>query len=96
VKKETGNVIWELPIAHGIATRPVRYREYLIFGESDGGLQVVEASSGKAAVSFYPRLGVNSAPLAEPESNHVFFMSNQGNLYSMYLQWERMDSWSRR
>lgn len=94
VKKDTGVILWELPIKKGIATRPIRFKEYLIFGESDGALRVVQAVDGKDVISFLPGLGVNSTPFADVDSNHIFFMSNQGNLYSMILQWERIESLS--
>ncbi len=95
VKKDSGTVLWEIPLKGGIATRPVRYKEYLVYGESDGALKVVQSSDGASVADFSPRLGVNSAPLLDPENNRIFFVSNQGNLYSLIFQWERAESFSK-
>ncbi len=95
VKKDTGTVAWETAIKSGIATQPIRYKDYLVFGETDGALRVANPSDGKSVVDFFPRLGVNTTPLADPENNRIYFMSNQGNLYSLLLQWERIDSFTK-
>ncbi len=92
VNKQSGNMIWEVPVKKGIATRPVRFKEYLVFGETAGDLRVVQPNDGKDVISYTPRLGVNSAALPYVETNHIYFMSNHGNLYSMILQWERPEA----
>jgi len=94
INKETGQLIWENSTKSGIATRPVLFNDFLVYGESSGALKVVQASDGRPVTSYYPGLGVNSAPLTDAESHRLYFMSNQGNLYSMLLQWERLDSFS--
>jgi outer membrane protein assembly factor BamB len=95
VKKETGTITWETAVKSGIATQPIRFKDYLVYGETDGALRVTNPSDGKSVVDFYPRLGVNSTPLADIENNRIYFMSNQGNLYSLLLQWERAESFTK-
>lgn len=95
VKKDTGTVTWETSLKTGIATQPVRFKDYLVYGETDGALRVANPSDGKSVIHFYPRLGVNTTPLADIENNRIYFMSNQGNLYSLVFQFERDESFTK-
>jgi len=91
LKKSSGSTLWERP-AKGMATRPKVYKEFLVYGETDGALKVVEKLTGKDVKEFYSGYGVNSAPTIDPNSQRIFFISNQGNLFSLLLRWERQET----
>jgi outer membrane protein assembly factor BamB len=92
LQADTGQVIWSRDITRGIATQPMRYKEYLIYGESDGSMIVADATSGNLVKSYEPGRGVSSSVTVDPVTGRFYFISNEGNLHSLLLHWTRDDA----
>ncbi len=88
--KSTGKEIWNYKNSGGVATQPSYYKELLIFGESSGALTVVQALDGKFVSKFTTGWGITARPVVD--SDHVYVMSNYGNLYAFNLKWTGLDN----
>ncbi len=84
--KGTGRKIWSRNVARGIATQPVLMGGYLVYGESEGALQVTDSRTGSWLARFEPGRGILAAPLAAEASNEIYFISANANLFAMKLQ----------
>ncbi len=87
--KTSGKVLWSTPVKKGIATQPNIYKGYLVYGESDAGLVVADARTGKTITRFEPGRGLVAQPSIDKETGDVFFVSNEANLYAMKLRFEK-------
>lgn len=87
--KNSGKVQWSTQVKKGIATQPVLYKGYLIYGESEAGLVVADAQSGKLISRFEPGRGLVAQPSVDKETGDVYFISNEANLYAMKLKFDR-------
>lgn len=85
----TGQIIWSKPIQKGISTQPIFYKEYLIYGETDGSLMVVDPTNGNPVKDYQPGRGVSSSPAVDVSTGQIYFISNEGNLHAVKLFWER-------
>ena len=83
--KRSGKTVWSKKVAKGkgIATQPVLYKGYLLFGESDGALQVVEAGAGGPIARFETGHGLTAKPAVVDATGETFLMSNGANLYAL-------------
>jgi len=84
--KTTGRVIWTYTLKSGIATQPVIFGGYVLFGESQGAVVVAEARSGVVLTQFSPGHGLMAAPVVHEKSRHVYFISNGANLFALELK----------
>jgi outer membrane protein assembly factor BamB len=82
--RSSGKVIWTSQVKHGIATQPAYYKGYLIYGESEGALVVLEAMSAKMVTQFAPGQGIVAPPTVTKDGD-IFVMSNAANLYAIKL-----------
>lgn len=83
IDKKDGHQIWKYNVPEGVATSPTVYKDYLVFGESLGALQILRQSDGKAVGHLSPGHGISS-PIAIDEANDEFyFISNSAWLYKV-------------
>jgi outer membrane protein assembly factor BamB len=82
-----GTFVSEFPIKEGIATSPVFYKNYLVFGESEGALQIWDVQSKKKVASFYSGRGLLATPLVDSVNDTIYFVSNESYLYAMEAKW---------
>lgn len=60
--KASGRKLWTVPVTHGIATQPTLLQSFLLFGESEGALVVIDARTGSELTRFDPGRGLLAAP----------------------------------
>lgn len=87
LNKETGAKVWGFPLKEGIATSASLYKGLIVFGESQGSLQILDATTGRQISSFNPGRGILSPPMVDESQNTVYFVSNEANLYSLKIGW---------
>lgn len=87
LQKETGQKVWSYPIKDGIATSATLYKGLIVFGESQGALQILDATNGKQISSFAPGRGILSPPTVDERTGMVYFISNEANLYGIRIGW---------
>lgn len=87
LQKETGQKVWSYPLKEGIATSASLLKGLIIFGESQGSLQIVDAATGKQISSFSPGRGILSPPTVDEKTSMVYFISNEANLYGIRVGW---------
>lgn len=85
--KTTGRVIWTKKSLNGIPTTPSLISGILVYGESQGQLKFVEASSGKEIANFEPGRGILSRPTVDDKRRTVYFVSGEANLYGIEAKW---------
>jgi outer membrane protein assembly factor BamB len=83
--KHTGKKLLTIPVRHGIATQPVIYKGFLVYGESEGALVVADATGGQAVGRFAPGEGLVSKPEVLESTGDVYFISSGANLFSMKM-----------
>ncbi len=97
--KQTGKEIWSHTVKHGVGSKPAILKDMVIFGTSEGAVEVLSAIDGKFITQYSTGWGV-SAPIAVNEVlENIYVMSNYGNIYSINLKWKRPSSqwpWERK
>lgn len=88
LNKETGTKVWALDTKAGIATSPSLYKGMIVYGESQGLLNFVDALSGKKISHFEPGRGILSQATVDEKSSRVYFISNEANVYSLEAKWD--------
>jgi outer membrane protein assembly factor BamB len=88
--KDTGAKIWSFKTKGGLATEAKWARGMVIFGESSGKLQFVDGQFGHLVGSFEPGRGIFASPTATDKN--VYFVSNEGLLYSLDYGWNYRSS----
>ncbi len=76
----SGQLRWRQAVAHGVPSRPVPFREFLLVTGTETGLYVVRADRGELLQYFDPGHGMSAAPAAT--AGVVVALSNQGQLYT--------------
>lgn len=87
--KGSGKTVWFKNLKRGIATQPQYYKNFLIYGESDGSLVAADANTGNELAEFEPGHGVVGSPAIDEKSGMIYFISNGANLYAMKLMFIR-------
>lgn len=87
--KDSGKTVWYKVLSHGIATQPQFYKNFLIYGESDGAIVAADANTGNPLAQFEPGHGIVSAPAIDEKNGTIYFISNGANLYAMNLKYIR-------
>lgn len=88
LKKENGEKIWSYVLKGGIATAVKPYKGLLVFGESQGSLVFLDAETGKQKTHFEPGHGLLSTPSVDEKNGRIYFISGEGNLYSIRADWQ--------
>ncbi len=86
VSKSDGHLIWKYQTEKGILTDPLIYQGFIVVGESIGSLLLVDILTGKIMGSMEPGRGVFSKPSANPELKSLYFISGEGNAYSVQAE----------
>lgn len=89
IDKDSGKLLNEIKVAKGIATQPVLYKGYLIYGESEGAYIIADARSGAVVTRFFPGVGLVSKPTVVDSTGEAFFISSGANLYALRMNYKR-------
>lgn len=84
VAKSDGHEIWKYKSENGILTDPILFRGFIVTGESQGSLLLLDILTGELKGSFEPGRGVFSKPIASLENKLIYFISGEGNIYSVH------------
>lgn len=84
VSKNDGHEIWKYKTESGILTDPILFRGYVVTGESQGSLLLLDILTGQLKGSFEPGRGVFSKPSAAVENKLIYFISGEGNVYAVH------------
>jgi outer membrane protein assembly factor BamB len=87
--KRTGKELKSIAIKKGIATQPTFYKNFIVYGESEGALVVADAENGTTIGRFAPGHGLVSRPTVNETTGEAYFISNSANLYAMKLGFQR-------
>lgn len=91
LNKTNGEKLWSFKVQEGIPTQIKIFKGILAFGESQGKLQFLNASTGKLLGHMEPGRGILSAPLVDEKNNRVYFISGEANLYAVDAAWVKKD-----
>lgn len=89
LNRDNGQKIWQYDLTEGIATQVKYYKGMIVFGESQGKLLFLDAQTGKNLGGFEPGRGIFSTPSVDEANNRIYFISGEGNIYSIEAQWGR-------
>jgi len=87
LEASSGKSKFDLPIKAGLATSPRFYKSLLVFGESEGSLQVWDIQNKKRLGEFFSGRGLVASPLIDPEAERIYFVSNESYLYALEAKW---------
>lgn len=85
--KGSGKTIWFKNIKRGISTQPTYYKNFLIYGETNGNLIAADANTGEPVAQFAPGRGLIARPTVDEKTGRIYFISNNANLYAMKLSY---------
>lgn len=85
----TGKLMRTFQVKDGIATQPVVFNGYMIFGESAGALRVIDLNSFQTVAQYQSGHGLMAAPTVDQKNYEIWFMSSGASLYSLNLTTER-------
>jgi outer membrane protein assembly factor BamB len=85
LEKSSGKTLWSIDLINTVAGQPLVYRGLVIFGEWSGRLRAVDQSSGHDVTHFSTGRGVTSRPALNPETDKLYFMTVDANLYAVKL-----------
>jgi len=88
INRENGQKLWTYNVKNGVATASKIYKGLVVFGESQGRLVFLDADTGLEKNHFEPGHGLLSSPAVDEKNNRVYFISGEGNLYSIHADWE--------
>ncbi|MBC7466598.1 MAG: PQQ-binding-like beta-propeller repeat protein [Bdellovibrio sp.] len=83
VYKKDGKEFWRFKSDKGIMTDPVLFKGFVVAGESQGSLILLDLLTGAKKASFDPGRGVFSRPTVQADQNNIYFISGEGNAYSI-------------
>lgn len=87
--KGSGKTIWFKDVKKGIATQPVIYKNYLLYGETEGSLVAANAQTGEKIAEFAPGRGLIAQPVVDTKMDRIYFVSNNANLFAVKLSYIR-------
>jgi outer membrane protein assembly factor BamB len=87
--RQTGKELWTFNVKSGVATQPTYYKEMLIFGTSEGAVEIVSSNDGKLIGHYSTGWGVSAPITVNSTTSDIYIMSNYGNIYSVNLKWQR-------
>lgn len=89
VSKTDGHEIWKYSTSNGILTDPILYDGFVVTGESGGSLLLLDSLTGLIKGSFEPGRGIFSRPTANTDTKSIYFISGEGNAYSVRAELSR-------
>ncbi len=90
--KLDGHEIWKYKTENGILTDPLLYDGFIVAGESSGSLLLLDSLTGQLKGSFEPGRGIFSKPTANMDAKSIYFISGEGNAYSVRAELSRKAS----
>ena len=85
VYKKDGKEFWRFKSASsGVMTDPVLFKGYVVAGESQGSLVLLDLLTGIKKASFDPGRGVFSKPNVQLDQDMIYFISGEGNAYAIH------------
>ena len=85
VDKRNGKISRTIVLKHGIATQVSLFQTYMVYGESEGELMVVDIETGKPVAHFDSGHGLVSRPAIVESTGEAFFISSSANIYAMKI-----------
>jgi outer membrane protein assembly factor BamB len=85
IEKSSGKVLWEKNLTDTVASQPVVHRGLVIYGEWAGKLQAVDQMTGTDVASYSTGHGVTSKAVVDPDSDLLYVMSTDANLFALHL-----------
>ena len=82
----SGKLLKQIPLRGGFATEIIAFNNFLIYGETQGSLVVLDKSNLTEYARFSPGRGIFARPTIDPSNNEIFVLSNEANLYKIKLQ----------
>ncbi len=79
----SGKLLKKVINIKGLPTEVVSFDNYIAYGESQGAIVVRDKSTLSKVADYQTGLGIFAKPTIEPETGHVFVMSNDANLYRL-------------
>lgn len=86
IEKKSGNPIWKYKLDEGIATSPNLYKNYLVFGESNGSLRFLNLENGLDVGHLMPGHGIFSPIAIDEKNDELYFQSNSALLYKVQVK----------
>lgn len=86
IEKSSGRTIWSIDLKNQVAGQPVVTRGLVLYGEWGGQLQAVEESTGRPVTSFSTGRGVTSRVVLSDDSQRMYVMTADANLFALKLQ----------
>ena len=86
LSKKDGNLLWKKKSNNGIFVDPVAYKNLIVSAESQGNLILFDSLTGIIKASFEPGRGVFSKPTVVAQKDLIYFVSGEGNLYSVKIE----------
>lgn len=83
--RRSGRTVWTRKLAQGIGTQPVLYKGYLIVGESEGAVLVLDSNSGEPVAQFDTGQGILARPTVIDATGEAYVMSNAANVYALKI-----------
>lgn len=88
LNKESLKIVWEYAVTSGLPTELSLYTNYLVFGESQGNLIMLDKTSGDLIYQFEPGRGIQSPIVVNEKRSEFYFISGEANLYSLGVVWK--------
>ncbi len=83
LSKKDGKELWKFKTENGIFTDPVLFNGLITVGESQGSLIFIDMLTGLKKGQIEPGRGVFSRPAVNTDQRTVYFISGEGNAYSV-------------
>ncbi len=87
--KASGKILWRQKNPRGIATGPVYYKGTVIVGEMAGALRFLDSKTGVLLGEFEPGRGVTSRVEVDPQTDELYFISVDANIYALRAGWKK-------
>lgn len=88
LNKESLKIKWEYVVKSGLPSEMALYKDYVVFGESQGDLIFLDKESGELRSRFEPGRGIQTPISINEKRSEVYFISGEANLYSLGVVWK--------
>lgn len=79
----SGKLLKRILIKKGLATEVIAFKDWLIYGESNGPLVLRNKNTLVTEARFFPGRGLFARPTLDREKGEVFIQSNDANLFKL-------------
>jgi outer membrane protein assembly factor BamB len=80
-----GELVWKYGAVKGLATQVEFYKNWVLFGESQGSLVFLNSENGQKELSFDTGRGMFAQPQVDAQTSEVFAVSNEAYLYKFNI-----------